>query len=333
MLERQPDQLDIGGLWRDVVNFLGDRPIEPSMYLPLLDAVLPRWAGWTYFLGHAATNITKDRPELEADTARAMLGWRLWTERREGLRRFAETAAKRPVGDEELETWWIRDERGEHQMWSGHLLGIERAPEFARLTGLTAEDERIIDHHPEIPAAAGRRRRNRKHDWIVAWINSDLEWVTDLETLRTLAQKTWTADARDRQPWTQDELAFVNAYYEEQQPSLYVPGDPEHIDPFELDTLTMEQNLGIGLDGLHYCMYVLIRAVMADFADSILERTRRPSARGSLRCVECGLFVGRRALGYGQMYCSDRCKKRAAKRRYRGRLRAEQTGPRLRVVR
>jgi len=59
------------------VNFLGDRPIEPSMYLPLLDAVLPRWAGWTYFLGHAATNITKDRPELEADTARAMLGWRL----------------------------------------------------------------------------------------------------------------------------------------------------------------------------------------------------------------------------------------------------------------
>jgi hypothetical protein len=331
VIESEPESLDIGGLWRDVVNFIGDRLVEPSMYLPLLDAVLPRWGAWTYFLGHAATNITKDRPELEADTARALLGWRLWTEQREGLRKFAETAAKRPVGDHELEAWWIRDERGEHQRWSSYLLGIEQAPAFARLTGLTADDERIIDDHPEIPEA-GRRRRKRKHDWLVSWINTDLAWTTDLKALRTLAEKTWTADPHDRRPWTQDELEFVNGYYEEQQPSLYVPGDPEQIDPFELDTMTMEQNLGIGLDGLRYCMYVLMRAVMADFADSILERTRRPSSRGSIRCVECGLFVGRRALGYGQMYCSDRCKKRAAKRRYRGRLRATRTGPRLRIV-
>lgn len=125
----------------------------------------------------------------------------------------------------------------------------------------------------------------------------------------------------------------MNAYYEEQRPSLYVPDDPEQIDPFELDTMTLDQNLGFGLDGLHYCMYVLMRAALADFADSILERARRPNARGSLRCVECDLFVGRRALGYGQLYCSDRCKKRAAKRRYRGRLRAALVGPRLRVVR
>ena len=164
------------------------------------------------------------------------------------------------------------------------------------------------------------------------WIHWDLEWIADLDTLRRFAAKTWTADPLDRLPWTQDELAFVNAYYEEQQPTLYVPGDPEVIDPFELDVLTADQNLGFGLDGLRYCMYVLMRATVADFADSILERSRRPNARGSLRCVECGLFVGRRALGYGQLYCSDRCKKRAAKRRYRGRLRTAEAGPRLRLL-
>lgn len=331
MIEHEPEALDVGGLWRDVVNFLGGRPVEPALYQPLLDAVLPRWRSWTYFLGQAATMLTRDRAELEADTARAILGWRLWTERREALRTFAESAAKRPVADEELEDWWIRDRHGESRVWSGHLEGVERAPEFARLTGLTAADEQVIDHHPQIPAA-GRRKGRKPHDWLVVWISRDLQWLDDLEVLRSLAGKTWTADSRDRQPWTQDELDFVNTYYEEQQPSLYVPGDPEQIDPFELDTLTLDQNLGIGLDGLHYCMYVLMRAVVADFADSILERSRRPSARGSLRCVECGLFVGRRALGYGQMYCSDRCKKRAAKRRYRGRLRATQTGPRLRVI-
>lgn len=85
----------------------------------------------------------------------------------------------------------------------------------------------------------------------------------------------------------------------------------------ELDTETWDQNLGFGLDGLRYCFVVLMRAAIVDFADEILERNRHPTSRGSLRCVECGLFVGRRALGYGQLYCSDRCKKRAAKRRYR----------------
>lgn len=331
MIEREPEDLEVGGLWRDVVNFLGTPPVEPAIYLPLLHRVLPRWKGWTYFVGRAAASLAVDQAELEADADRAELGWRLWIERREGLRKFAESAAERPVGDDELEGWWIRDDRGESRRWAGHLMGIERASQFAKLTGLTADDERVIEHHPEIPVGA-RRRRKKRHDWLVEWVRTDLEWIADLETLRTLAGKTWTGDPRDRQPWTQDELAYVNAYYEEQQPSLYVPGDPERIDPFELDVLTLDQNLGIGLDGLHYCMYVLLRATIADFADSILERSRRPSARGSLRCVECGLFVGRRALGYGQLYCSDRCKKRAAKRRYRVRLRVAQDGPSLRVV-
>ena len=82
-----------------------------------------------------------------------------------------------------------------------------------------------------------------------------------------------------------------------------------------------------------YCMYVLMRAAVADFVDELLQKRRAGLARGSLRCLECGLFVGRRALGYGQLYCSERCKKRAAKRRYRGRLRMATIGPRLRSLR
>ncbi len=77
--------------------------------------------------------------------------------------------------------------------------------------------------------------------------------------------------------------------------------------------------LGMGLDGLAYQMTVLIRATVIDFADDLLEASRYPRVRGSLRCVECGHFAGRRAVGYGQLYCTDRCKKRAAKRRSRAR--------------
>ena len=109
----------VGGLWRDVVNFLGVSHVQPAIYLPLLRRVLPRWRDWTYFLAMAGEKLTKDRAELEADAARVELGWRLWVERREGLRRFAESIAERAVDDVELEGWWIRNERGESQSWAG----------------------------------------------------------------------------------------------------------------------------------------------------------------------------------------------------------------------
>lgn len=330
MFDPSSERLEVGSLWRDVVNHLGDGEIQPAVYLPLLRGVLPRWADWTYFLARASEKLTNDQAELEADAARAELGWLLWTERRDGLRRFAESLAGRPVPDDDLAAWWIRDERGLDR-WTSLMRGIENAGPFVKALAITPAEERLIDHHPEIPAA-GRRRRRRKHDWLISWISQDLDWIDDLETLRTLARRTWPADARDRQHWTQDELDFVNAFYEEQQPSLFVPDDPVSIDPFELDTVNREQNIGFGLDGLRYCLYVLMRATMADFVDSILERSRRPNVRGSLRCIECGLFVGRRALGYGQLYCTDTCKKRAAKRRYRARVAASRAGPRLSLV-
>ena len=126
----------------------------------------------------------------------------------------------------------------------------------------------------------------------------------------------------------------MNSWYEDQQPSLMAPDEnATSIDPFELEIWNDEQSLGIGLDGLRQLMLVFLLSTLIDFMDSILERAKRLNARGSLSCIECGTFVGRRALGCGQLYCSDRCKKRVAKRRYRQRLRLVATGPSLHVVR
>jgi hypothetical protein len=125
----------------------------------------------------------------------------------------------------------------------------------------------------------------------------------------------------------------ASGWYEEQEPVIAAPEETDPIDPFELDVEMFDQSLGFGLDGLRYCLHVLARAMVIDFVDSILERSRRPNSRGSLRCVECGLFVGRRALGYGQLYCTERCKKRAAKRRYRARAKAVVSGSRLHLAR
>jgi hypothetical protein len=109
MLDRQREPRDLGGLWRDVLNFLGDREITPALNLPLADAVLPKRGNWTYFLGHVAAKLKEDQAELEADVTRARLGWRILTEQRENLRRFAARVAKHPVEEEQLERWWIDD--------------------------------------------------------------------------------------------------------------------------------------------------------------------------------------------------------------------------------
>lgn len=155
-------------------------------------------------------------------------------------------------------------------------------------------------------------------------LRKDLHWLREMALLRRLARKTWPAESGLRQRWTEEELRFIDEYYTDQQPILVSDQDDDlrqGIDPFSLLSVNDEQSLGFGLDGLAYCMYVIMRAAVIDFIDEILESSRFPQARGSLQCVECGSFVGRRALGYGQLYCADLCKKRAAKRRYRGRRR------------
>jgi predicted nucleic acid-binding Zn ribbon protein len=329
MLDLQREPLELGGLWRDVLNFLGDREITPDLYLPLADAVLPKWGRWTYFLGHAAAKLTEDRAELGADVARARIGWRVWIEQRENLRKFAAKVAKHPVEDEQLERWWIDDARGETASWDGSYSARDDkvTGQFRKFVELSEDDDLALRYHPDM-------RESYMDGWHIGWLHSNLTWTGDLELLRTLARKTWPADPRDREQWTPSELESVNAWYEDQQPSLATPDEkPTSIDPFELKIWNDEQNLGFGLDGLRYVMLVFLRSTWIDFVDSILERSKRPNARGSLSCIECGTFVGRRALGYGQLYCSDRCKKRAAKRRYRQRRSLAAIGPALHVVR
>lgn len=329
MLDRQRESLQLGGLWRDVLNFLGDREITPDLYLSLADAVLPKWGTWTYFLGHAARKLTEDRAELEADLARARIGWRVWIEQRENLRKFAAKVANHAVEDEQLECWWIDDARGETAFWDGSYPARDDkvTRQFRKLVELSEDDDIALRYHPDM-------RDPYMEGWHIGWLHSNLTWIGDLELLRNLALKTWPADLRDRERWTPDELESVNAWYEDQQPSLIAPEEkPTSIDPFELEIWNDEQGLGIGLDGLRYVMLIFLRSTWIDFVDSILERSKRPNARGSLSCIECGTFVGRRALGYGQLYCSDRCKKRAAKRRYRQRLSLAGRSRNLRVVR
>jgi hypothetical protein len=113
----------------------------------------------------------------------------------------------------------------------------------------------------------------------------------------------------------------VNGYYAEQAPEVWGETRNGVIYPIELRSINDEQNLGFGMMEVDYCMHVLMRAAVIDFVDELLEATRFPRVRGSLLYVDCGQFAGRRALGYGQLYCSEQCKKRVAKRRYRTRTR------------
>jgi len=121
----------------------------------------------------------------------------------------------------------------------------------------------------------------------------------------------------------------VNGYYEEQQPSLF---NDALVDPLELDTVNVEQNPGFGLDGLRYCLYVLMRATMADFADSTSSGAGDPprAARSGASSAVSSSAAERWATANSTAPVPP--KKRAAKRRYRARLAAPNTGRRLTVV-
>ena len=109
MLDRQREPRNLGGLWRDVLNFLGDREITPDLCPPLADAVLPKRGYWTYFLVHAAAKLKEDQAELEADVTRPRLGWRVLTEQRENSREIRGEDREARRHEEQLERWWIDD--------------------------------------------------------------------------------------------------------------------------------------------------------------------------------------------------------------------------------
>lgn len=308
MSERSDGQLGLGDLWRDVVNTLGDEPVAPARILTLLDAVAPRWAGAHHFMQFVAEHLAdpSKRTEIETEIACATIGWRLWQEQREALWRWMQAASRRPVESGDLPEWWLGGRWG--------AMAVEEQAQMASFI-------KAIEWLPEERARIGLMRQTRGDKEVLVYrLRESLGWLGELERLRSVAHKTWGDADRGRARWSQDDLDWASSYYEDQQPYLESEsaGDGE-VDPFALRVTSGEQGLGIGLDGLAYCMTVLMRAAVIDFVDDLLDTTRFPQARGSMRCVDCGQFVGRRALGYGQLYCSDRCKKRAAKRRYRTR--------------
>jgi len=301
-------ELATGGLWRDVVNFAGPSP-APAVFLPLLDAIAPKWGRWTHFTGMMADvlHTPEHRDQIEEEVAWAEMGYRLWTDHRNAIAGWARASSREPVTEDEIEVWWLGGQR--------QLLIVEEQTHlrtFLRRVPFTPHERILID----AKLASGER------PLLIYRIREHLDWIGQLSGLNEIAQKTWPADPDQQHGWTEDDLAFVNAYYQEQSPSLMADEHHGTCDPAELESVSFEAGMGMGGSiALSYCMYVLMRAAVIDFADELLETTRLPSARGSMRCIECDLFVGRRALGYGQLYCGSTCKKRAAKRRYRARER------------
>lgn len=298
-----------GALWRDVVNFLEERPASPDEYLPLVEFILDGWSGGYFDSVAKHLRDPRCRDEIEQSVRLARIGFTIWRDRRDGLRTWAGQREEGPLTEEELEGWWFSDSRGPLAVDE-----MERVDEFLRdvaldpagLAGLDA----WIDGAPS--------RKAQRHELLVFRLHEHLQWTHELETLRALARKTWPADRQDRIPWTQAEYRLVSSYYADQQPDLEASsGNGPGIDPFALRAVLTEQELGFGAPELHYPMYIIMRAAMIDFMEGILDHARFPQARGSLQCIECGVFVGRHALGYGQLYCDVVCKRRAAKRRYR----------------
>lgn len=316
-----------GTLWRDVVNFLGDEEITPQHYLPLIEIMAERHAGDGYFLQWLTKNLTdpKDRADLDRDLRYAAIGHQIITQQRETLLRWASTAEGGPYDGDLVGDWWRNIEKGT-TVSNLDMRVLDHGEALLALLQLDPDDKAFVEADRE-----GLKRR--AYHLPITWLRQHHHWAIDLEILGDLAYETWPADSANRQLWTAGELGIVEEYYSEQQPALAHEGDADKgIDPYAVRPVNREQSLGMGMGELSYCMYVILRSAYIDFMDEILEHSRFPQVRGSLRCIECGTFVDRRALGYGQLYCGDTCKKRAAKRRYRSGTQRRPSFRRLRRV-
>jgi len=302
-----------GAIWRDVTNFLGDEEVTPLGYLPIIEMMAARHAGDGHFLQYLPKQLTdpKDRTDLDRDLRYAHIGHHIVANRREALLRWANGAAKgAPYEEDVVIDWWRNIEKGRESLdLDKHAL--RHGQELIAVLQLAPEDSAFI-------AADVETLELKDYYLPITWLRQHHQWAIDLAILRDLAYKTWPADNADRRLWAAGELGIVEEYYSEQAPELAYDGDPDKgVDPFAVRPVNQEQSLGMGMGELSYCMYVIVRSAYIGFMDEILEHAAFPRVRGSLRCVECGMFVVRRALGYGQLYCGDTCKKRAAKRRYR----------------
>src|SRR5689334_22543435 len=136
------DRLELGGLWRDVVNFLGNKPITPDALLPLLDAVVPRWASWTYFLGQLSKKLVDraDRRVLAHEVSCTSIGYRIWSEQRDALTKWAASSASGEMSDDQMADWWLR-RHPEHVLVDQEL----RLCDFAEAVKLARSDRATID--------------------------------------------------------------------------------------------------------------------------------------------------------------------------------------------
>lgn len=299
-----------GQLWRDVVNLLGHQEPTPTVFLPLLEMVAGNYPDETCFTPWIGKHLSndRDRVELDDDLRRADIAFSLWKNQRSALGSWASRSGSPLETEVDLRRWWFDLERPDRQREEEG----ERLQEFLDLVTFSPDEQAFLD---------GYLVREHFHDIFIYSLRRQLRWLEALSLFRSIAQKTWPAHSGARGLWDDTEFELVCEYYEDQQPLLiYDTKGDGGINPFSLTSAHVEQAIGFGCDGLDYCMTVLLRATIINFIDELLEYTNYPRARGSLQCLECGTFVGRRGLGYGQLYCGEQCKRRAAKRRYRTRL-------------
>lgn len=299
-----------GEVWRAVVNFLGNARVTPELYMFLIQYMAGRpTPPWSYLDRLPGLLVReRDRSDLVRDVRMATIAFWLWETQSDAIYQWANRSRHGPFDLSEVDNWWFSSR-------SSHVLNRderERWDEFLAAVNLSSDDLEFLQW------VVGN---SKLQDMLVTYLRMDLPWITDLEILRDLARKTWPADLRAREMWQDYEFSLIREHYADQQLELeeIEPGDGG-VNPFSLRPIPYEGGLGVGLWGLGFPMTILIRSATIDFMEEILDHSRFPGIRGSLRCEECGLYAARRNVGYGQLYCSETCKKRAAKRRYRARI-------------
>lgn len=308
-----------GRIWRPVVNFWNTSTRDPAAIIPLIRLAGSLATDDSSFLGRITAYLEseRDQDELATDLDLMYAGFRVWQTQADRIQAWANRSDKGPYSPTEIRDWW----------WSGRTEPLG-AYQYTHADKLLRE----LDFGPNTDLVSAKVQEwngphKAGHHLMLTNLRHMLPWLDDMDHLAELATKTWGTNTPPT--WSDDDFEFVSNEYADQQ-LLLEPADGdwnEPINPLRLRVRKAEQGLGIGLWGLSYFQVVITRVVVIDFVDEILDHSVFPTVRGSLRCLECGTFAARARRGYGQRYCSERCKRRAAKRRNRTRVRLPSNVP------
>jgi len=157
---------------------------------------------------------------------------------------------------------------------------------------------------------------------MMQFIYEAYSFIAQLYTFRSIAYKTWSSDKEGQNGLYAEETSFVTLFYPNLRSGVGYNRDEDGYptDPFCLDINQKEAILNAEPYRIFDC---IVKSMVADYVEEIMDFKRFKSGHNVARCHSCGQYFKYDIYARNRKYCSNQCKWREDKRRQRKRKKDE----------